>query len=88
MAASVTLTDFTIGGDGSVTITYADGSGFLFASLQDLRDSLQDVDSADMAKKFLHAWFLARQPDASNVNIVEGKTLTLDLSNANPIRVQ
>jgi hypothetical protein len=73
----------------AITFQFADGSGLEFGSLDDVKTHLREMDSdRHHAQCLLIGWFLARQPEASNVSIVEGKTMTFDLSAANPLRVQ
>lgn len=92
MAAVVTLTNVTMNQNGSVAITYIDGTGQIFDTFENLQMYISSVDTGDTgaenAKRMLLGWWLVRSPDGSNQNVVEGKTLTFDLSAANAVRVQ
>lgn len=87
-AVSVECSDFTVHPDGSVSVVFTDGTGLSIGSLDDLKMEVSRLETSETARLLMIGWFLARQPDASNVNLVEGKTLTFDLSAANAIRVQ
>lgn len=83
------LSRFVKNADGSVKCVWEDGHSTSYPSLADLKADLAQLDGDQtIAERWLLAWFLARQPDASNVNIVEGKRITLDASASNPLRVQ
>jgi hypothetical protein len=88
MAVSVTASAFSIAQDGSVTVTYSDGGGHVYGSLDDMRMAIADLESRDTVEKLFLGWFLARSANATNTAIFLGKTFTFDLSNNNPIRVQ
>lgn len=69
-------------------VTWADGSASE-GTLDQFREEIARIsDDPETARLLIIAWFLARSPDASNANVVEGKTLTFDLSAPNPIRIQ
>lgn len=89
MAVDALLVDWQLLPNGNIRVVWGDGHSNTFADLQDVKDRVSALDSDPAAaESLLLAWFLARQPDASNTNIVEGKRLTFDLSNASPIKVQ
>ena len=90
MPNSVTCTDVRIVPEtGKWYVAFSDGTSLEFSSLQDMKDTIAEVDADPVtARRILIAWWLARSPDGSNQNLVEGKTLTFDLSAPNPIRVQ
>ena len=83
-----TLQRFEILGNGKVKVTWEDGHSAIFENLQHVKNDVMTLETMTNTELLLLGWFLARQPDGSNVNVVEGKRLTLDLSASNPIRVQ
>ncbi len=88
MAVSVTMSAFSIAGDGSVTITYSDGGGHVYGSLADMKEAIAEMETRDNTEKLFLGWFLARSANATNTALVLNKTFTFDLTNNNPIRVQ
>jgi hypothetical protein len=89
MSVTARLVSRFITPEGRVQLTFADGSGFDFANVQELRDTIsQQVETMANAQLMCVAFALARSPDLSNVNSVLNKDFTLDLSAANPIKVQ
>lgn len=82
------ITNWTTAADGRITVTWGDGSSSEFLNLAEIKARIANMESRELTENTLFAWFLARQPDASSTNIIVGKTLTLDYSAANPIRVQ
>lgn len=83
MARSVTCNKVNRRG-GKVYIRWADGCENEFASLQEAKDFCQPLaDDPDLLKRLFIAAFLLRNPDGSNVAIIEGRTMTLDLTAAN-----
>jgi hypothetical protein len=88
MAVSVTASAFSIAQDGSVTVTYSDGGGHVYGSLNDMKMAIADIETRDVAERLFLGWFLARSANATNTAIFLGKTFTFDLTNNNPIRVQ
>ena len=91
MATTVTLTLVIRDGD-KIFARFDDGSEQEYASLDQLKLHLSELDSGasgrHAAQCLLLGWWIARSPDATNTNLVEGKRLTYDLSAASPIRVQ
>lgn len=73
---------------GHYYIRFADGTEYEFGDLEGLQTMGMDMESVDTAQKLLVRWWLARSRNASNVNLVVGKKLVLDLSAAAPIKVQ
>lgn len=98
MAGQATLISITKHANGAISVLWDQGEGINFGdpSSSDPQDGLAQLnahvftngDSRERAQQYLLAWWLKRSPDASNVNLVEGKTMTFDLSAASPIRVQ
>jgi len=93
MAVTVTMRKVTLEAapSGRLLCEFSDGSGFEFNSLADAKAQVAQLDSGatgqNQAQMLLLAWWLARQPDGSNTQLVEGKSLTFDLAAAQPIRV-
>ena len=89
MAVNALVQSFVKNPDGSIKVTWEDGHSMPFLNLAAIREFIGELDTDPVvAERIALAWFLARQPDASNVNIIEGKRVTFDLSAANAIRVQ
>jgi len=90
MAVSVTLTTVIKEPLPStrVLINFSDGTQLEFGTFAELREYIADLETNDTARRLFLGWWLGRSPDGSSTAIVEGKTLTFNLSNPNPIRVQ
>lgn len=89
MAVNALLADWQVLGDGKIKIVWEDGHSNLFLNLDEVKAYIRELDADPVtAERLLIAWFLARSADGSNTNLVEGKRLTFDLANAQPIRVQ
>lgn len=88
----VTCSKVFRGDDGKFFVELESGQGLEYGSLDAVKQDISQLDSGqngiDTAIRLLLGWWLARSPDASNENLIEGKTLVFDLSNPNPIRVQ
>ena len=69
-----------------IYVYYSDGSSYEFGSFEDIMNWASEMQTPDNAQRLAVAYWLARNP--SNPNIIVGKTLTLDLSAAAPIKVQ
>lgn len=90
MALSTRCTGITVQEDGQINLTFDDGSGEAFADLTELQAFAAEPDAPEnvrMGRKMLMAWFLQRSADASQVNLVVGKTLTFDMATAAMIEV-
>lgn len=86
---SALMVDWIANPDGSIKVVWEDGHSNSFLNLEEVQAHIASLGSDNtVSERLLLAWFLARQPAGGNVNIVEGKRLTFDLSAANPIRVQ
>jgi hypothetical protein len=73
----------------SIVFEFSNGTGLEFPSIAAARAAASELEATpDLARLILIARFLAQQPDANNVTLFEGKTLTLDLNNVSPIRIQ
>jgi hypothetical protein len=72
----------------SVTITFSDGSGREFNSIEDVQAMVDGLADVDMAQKMAIARMIALSPDLSNTTQVLGKNCTLDFGNVNVFRVQ
>ena len=71
---NVALTGVTVGGSGSVTASFSDGENTEYASWEDLKSDVIDIDtSGATARKMLLALAVARSPDgADKTNMVGG----------------
>lgn len=91
-AVSVTFGNVITTAAGTIFINLSDGSQLEFGSLDQLRNIVAAIDDP-IEGRFLAtmmgvAWWIARDPDASNSNLISGKTVTLNLSAPNSFRVQ
>lgn len=94
MAISVQITRVRkVPETGRIYITFADGAELEFSSAQAIVEWAKDADTA--AQPGVREWlrragiqfYLYRDPNMTNPGVVVGKTMTLDLSVANPITV-
>lgn len=89
MAVNALMVAWQVQANGNIRVVWEDGHSNTFADLGEIRQYLAGLDTdPTMAERLLIAWFLSRSSDGSNPNLVTGKRLTFDLSNAQPIRVQ
>lgn len=90
MAVSVHCTGIVVNENGTGRINYSDVQ-VEFSSLADLQLIAADLDdpvNLDLARRFLIAWWIARNPAADNPSFIIGKTLTLDMTTAEMIVVE
>ena len=73
---------------GQIEINWADGVTQYYGSLDDIKQQITDGFTIDQVRLMEVGWWLARQPNGDNANVVTGKTLTWDLSLANPFKIQ
>lgn len=79
----------SIGGDGILDVVLSDNSGMRFNTREDLQQYASSVEAdGDIALKLLFCWWLARDANMTNTNLVIGKKITFDPAAANMIRVQ
>ena len=79
--------------DGRCEMVFANSisgeTGRVWENCQVPRDEALTLNATeDNLIKFLIAYWMARNPDFSNPNLILGKTLTIDFAAANPIKVQ
>lgn len=86
-SVSATLQTYTQTPEGKIYVSYADGSGWEFNSLQEAVEFCSQLETPDTAQRLLLAWGLARHADG-NLRSVIGKTLVFDTSAAASIKVQ
>lgn len=71
-----------------VLVNFADGTQYEFASLDDLKARIDELgQNADTARLFLIGQWLAKDPSAQNLNLIQGKRLTLDLTSVDSLKV-
>lgn len=94
MALSVSITDIKkVAATGRIYITFSDGVQLEFPSLAAIIEWAKDADTAaqpavaQWLKRAGIQYYLYRDPSVTNPAVVLGKTITLDLSVANPITV-
>ncbi|HAM40560.1 MAG TPA: hypothetical protein DCP69_04295 [Candidatus Omnitrophica bacterium] len=93
MATSVTLQAIVHQPDGGVQLKWSDGIVQYFNSMDEVKAIGNGFDDPNQhgfgnASMLLIKWWLARSPAGTNESLVLGKTLTLNLSAAAPIKVQ
>jgi hypothetical protein len=72
--------------NGNIHVQFADKTGMLFNNLEQLRQEIQAVNNPRTVKLLALGYALARSADLSSQQILS-KSLTLDLTNAQPIQV-
>ncbi len=77
---SATVQSIAFNADGSVDVTYADGSGNAFSDRASLISYAQGIDDAEVCKKMLLRAWLHRSPGATDSSWAVNKTAQLDLS--------
>lgn len=93
MAAAVTLTKVRrIPATGRIYMAFADGAILEFPDFQTIVDWANEADAPvpavlDWLRRAGVRYYLARDPTAANPSIIEGKTLTLDLTLSTPLVV-
>lgn len=87
MAATATVTRITKMADGKWWVEFG-AEGNVYNSLDEMKERVLAIQTTETARSLAIAWWLARQPDGTNANLIVGKTLTFDLSAAQPIKVQ
>lgn len=89
MAVTAEIASVTKGKTGSYYVTFVDGLQYEFSSLDDLKRFAAGSDAdPELARKLCIGWWLARDSAALDAKqVVVGKTVTLDLSAANPFKV-
>lgn len=74
---------------GGFQISWDDGFTQFYNSVDDIRESIAiNLSDVERVKLMDLAWWLARSPDGSNTNLVVGKSMTVDWSAPQPIKVQ
>lgn len=86
--ASVTLREVRrVPATGKIHLRFADKTGYEFDSAPAVREWVSDLelDGPELRlflKKLLVRWWLRQNPTGNDASLVEGKTLTLDLTAA------
>jgi hypothetical protein len=86
MALTVGITSITKTAN-KWNVEFNDGMVYHFSGLADVKEWIKDFDHPEIAKRIAMAYWIAKNPDGSNPASLVGKTMTFDLTNANPIRV-
>lgn len=92
MAVTLQITAVTESG-GVYTVEFSDGTATTFGSLAELQAYGSEYDDPArlgnaVLMSFLVRWWIARNATANNPNVVVGKTMTLDLSAADALKMQ
>jgi hypothetical protein len=73
-------------------VQFTDGTELEFGTLAELREWALGIDSgpmgAELTRRMCLARLLALSPELTNINQIQGKNFTFDLTNAQPVRVQ
>lgn len=77
---------------GRIYVHFSDGPILEFANLQAVKDWAQDTDldgdqARNLMRKLMARYYLLRDPTGATPSLIEGKTMTLDLSQAAPLTV-
>lgn len=93
MAKALRVDKYAIGGDGRVAIEMTLGNtplpggpmriGYVFPSVQDIKDMLDDVDNREIFETLFRigmAKFRQANPAMTNSALINGKTITFDLT--------
>lgn len=91
--STIKLDRYTAHPDGRIEIIFtlngSGGSGRVWGSQEDmLNETVRRLDGDEQTIAYLMGYWQGRDDDFSNPNIMLGKTLTVDFSAANPIRLQ
>lgn len=84
MAVSVTCTKVHRD-NGKTYVRFSDKVELEFTSLADVQNYIRSVTSKDQLRALLLAKLLEVSPDGSNASLIEGRTVTVDLSLASNI---
>ena len=91
--ATITLTRFAQHPDGSCEFVFTiNGIGGVGRIYPTCADAIADVEVLQLLEdnlfRFMLAYWAARNPDLSNPNLILNKTVTVDFSAANAVKVQ
>lgn len=93
MAASVTLNKIRrVAATGRVYLQFGDGAELEFGSAAEVRAWAASIDASEAVvlealRKMLVRWWVHRDPTSATPATAEGKTISLDLSQAVPLTV-
>lgn len=88
MATTVTLTKVRTAASGTLYVDFAEGTQLEFENLQAMRDAATTAElDPNLLMLYLIGWWLKRNPDADNVQLLEGLHATFDLASATPFKV-
>lgn len=93
---SVQINSVSVVQDGPINVSHTGsvsgpGSGIGWSDFEQLSLAIAgavDINSEYGCVLLFMAWWKARSATLSNTGLVNGKTMTVDLANNNPIRVQ
>ena len=88
MPVQVSISTVTVQPGGEIEIVWDDGRTNFFSGIEEVRTHISDLETMDNAELFLIARGVNVGNDFTQPNVVEGKTLTLDVTANNPVRVQ
>ena len=83
---SLTIDSAQVGGDGRVRIRFGQRE-IEYASRRDFREALDEAAGEDFLFRLILAIIRHRMPDANTLPAVAGRTITVDFSLANVVRV-
>ena len=85
-AVSVTMTD-VVYQNNRYLVRFSNGHEDEFQTLEEVGEYVSQLGTVENAERLMLAWALARDANLTG-NVWRGKTLTLDLSAAAPLKVQ
>ncbi len=71
---------------GRVTLTWEDGSQTEFL-LSEVRELISVAENIEVLRRLWLGYWIARSNDLSDATAIVNRTLTMDLSAANPFRI-
>lgn len=91
--ATITLTSFSISPNGECVFVFTINGNAGFGKIfPDCQQAIADVEVLQLLEdnvfRFMLAYWAARNPDLSNPNLMLNKTVTIDFSAANAVKVQ
>ena len=84
----VTITDVQPYRENGFAITWGNGSTSYFNTIDEMKQYVGELEDLDTAQKFLLSRGINVGNDFAQPNVVEGKTLELDVSANNPITIK
>lgn len=90
MALSVKCTGVNFKGNGGIDLSFNEADTTEFPNLEILQMWAAQVDdpaNTDLVRRMIVRWWLERDPNAENVDLILGRRLTFDMGTAEMIAV-